>query len=854
MRLFFGVAAVLLQQQQVLAQDATEPPLITNVVTTDMVTTESDPVVTPDPDTCEAQCAPLTVIEEEDSRHEKCCTDQFKNVTASGKLTSYKCPPPQFSPCSVRSTVTVGCSHNFQLYFMLDIRTIETNNSSIDCTSAWCASRFISNTEMIKNWIFRVVYTIKKYKRNNPNQDFLVVVQYPQQVKAKMLVSYADEVLDAEKDFGDKIMKMAMEGQKVSKKNAEIIDALKCLTKYANEINKKTNRDLSSITCLEFEDNTMKSKLPKRNLPYKKMLFTFTHGPITMSSVEKQSNNQILSDARDVFDRMDVVSIGYRKTYEKPLFQSANGITYEYADYTDLLREKEVNTVVSAICEDISEVEEISKSNNSIIADPCLLDVIFAVDSHFCVCTTALKDACCARSEKIIQQMQKFVNQVTDKLRKKGSYILGKDHTTVKQALRVGFYSYYKNDTVLSSTPIMELKEWSSVQKTTSLDKFREAIFKKYENPKVKGASNVNKVYLRNVLEDNFDFGTTSEKFLDKFSDKFDDELTHSKVFVIFPEDDSSEESSGISNNLKLREGTLAFKNEGVDVIAMPIKSGSGSGQGLEYDAGLVNAILDTPPNGAWTALDQVENEVEYDEDRADKLVEAIYALDDCQVSTEQPHCSPVGYSCNATLEYSWSGCLMGPAGLRGNPGEDGQRGIVGPPGLPGLPGQLGPQGENGADGECGKRGPQGSQGYKGKQGFRGDQGPRGPQGPKGESGQNAKIDITSWSDVHRAVKDNCGCKTCDKTINDQNNICTDKDGKKCLKKQPVWWLGQHIDRQYFIDSIKEFLSDDFARKAADHLTMHGQSFNTNSWESYIEEVGTYLLGEEDYGTYCKNA
>jgi len=740
---------------------------------------------------------------------------------------------------------------------MLDIRTIENNQSSSSCTSEFCNSRFISNTEMIKNWIFRVVYTIKKYKRNNPNQDFLVVVQYPQKNTVNtMLVSYADEVLNAEKEFGDKIMDMAMKGQKVRTgenlraENFEIIKALKCLTQYAQAIN-SDNPDVASITCMKFQESSMENKLPKKNLPYKKMLFTFTHGPITVSS--DSSNNVILVNARNEFDRMDVVTIGYRKTYEKPLFQSANGITYEYADYTDLLREKEINTIVSAICEDLQEEQELSAPTNPIeLIEPCLLDVVFAVDAHFCECTTGLINACCAQSNKIIEQMSKFVNQVVDKLRKKGSYILGRDHTINKQALRVGFYSYYKNGASYNSDVIMEMSEWSLIEKTTSLDKFREAIFNNYKKPKVSDASNVNKVYLRNVLEETFDFGNSQARFLDKFSEQFsaDVQSTHSQVFVIFPEDDSSETkpgSSGITNSLKLREGALEFKKKGIDVIAMPIKAEETVNRGLEYDAGLVNAVLDTPPNGDhWTALDEIDNS--YDEERADKLVEAIYSLDDCPEAQDTPRkCHPIEWSCNATLEYSWSGCLMGPPGIEGKDGGVGEKGARGPRGLPGLPAPLGPQGNNGHDGECGKPGPQGPWGPKGDQGIKGDPGPQGAQGPKGRKGQDAKIDIVSWSSVHNSVRSNCGCKTCEKTISDPENICTKSDGSTCLKKQPVWWLGEHIDRKYFTDSIKEFLGDDFAEKAVNHLTMHGHSFDRASWNFYIEQVGTYLLGEEDF-------
>merc|ERR1711884_960748 len=194
----------------------------------------------------------------------------------------------------------------------------------------------------------------------------------------------------------------------------------------------------------------------------------------------------------------------------------------------------------------------------------------------------------------------------------------------------------------------------------------------------------------------------------------------------------------------------------------------------------------------------------------------------------------------------------MGERGADGKPGEDGKPGPQGPPGLPGRPGRLGPQGTNGEDGECGPQGYPGKPGEKGEPGKKGARGEQGEQGPKGEKGRDAKIDIISWENVHNMVENGCGCKTCEKTVKDPKNVCTDDStGEKCLKKQPVWWLGQHIDRQYFIDSIKEFLGDDFAQKAVDHLTMHGLDFKRKDWDMYIEQIGVYLLGVDDYEKDC---
>ena len=253
------------------------------------------------------------------------------------------------------------------------------------------------------------------------------------------------------------------------------------------------------------------------------------------------------------------------------------------------------------------------------------------------------------------------------------------------------------------------------------------------------------------------------------------------------------------------------------------------------------------PPNSAqWTALDELTH---YDEDRVDKLVEVIYGLDDCPKAKDTPRkCNPINWSCTANLEFSWSGCLMGERGADGMPGEDGAPGPKGPPGLPGRPGRLGPSGTNGEDGACGPQGYPGAKGEPGFPGKKGARGPQGEQGPIGIKGRDAKIDIMAWSEVHQLVESGCGCKTCEKSVNNPDNICKDDStGEECLKKQPVWWLGQHIDRQYFIDSIKEFLGDNFAQKAVDHLTMHGLDFNRSDWDIYIEQIGVYLLGEDDF-------
>jgi len=284
----------------------------------------------------------------------------------------------------------------------------------------------------------------------------------------------------------------------------------------------------------------------------------------------------------------------------------------------------------------------------------------------------------------------------------------------------------------------------------------------------------------------------------------------------------------------------------------MPIKAEETTNRGLEYDAGLVNAILDTPPAGDhWTALDEVDNS--YDEERATKLVEAIYALDDCIKTEIHPQCYPVDYSCNATLEYSWSGCLMGPPGKEGKPGRAGEEGKRGPDGPYGLHSELGVPGEPGKPGEKGKPGLKGFKGRKGDIGLTGDPSAQGPPGPKGPKGASHKINLISWNETHILVKDNCGCKNCEKTIKDPENICEDKDGKKCLIKQPVWWLGQHIDRDYFVKSILEFRGEGFSQKAVDHLLMHGIPFDRDSWDTYIRQIGVYLLGEQDFNDLILN-
>ena len=283
-----------------------------------------------------------------------------------------------------------------------------------------------------------------------------------------------------------------------------------------------------------------------------------------------------------------------------------------------------------------------------------------------------------------------------------------------------------------------------------------------------------------------------------------------------------------------------------IDVIAMPIKSEEDTNRGLEYDAGLVNAVLDTPPNGdVWTALDQVSNE--YEEKRADLLVKLIYGLDDCPQKPEQsPVCGPISWQCTADLEYTWSGCLMGPAGPPGGSGEPGEPGPRGPAGFHGLQAALGEPGPNGQDGGVGPKGPKGGNGTVGPRGDKGPNGPPGSPGPRGVAGKNAKINILSWEDVKDTVKLQCGCKSCSEAVQ-EDNVCTEENGDTCLKSIPVWWVGEHIDRDYFIDSIKEFLGEDFTQKAADHLTMDGLNFDQTQWRTYIEEVGTFLLGEGDF-------
>ena len=120
-----------------------------------------------------------------------------------------------------------------------------------------------------------------------------------------------------------------------SSDNNDLISALSCLNKYADEIN-QDKPDMNKITCIDFKTAKMRRTFPKKELSYKKVLFTLTHGAVTVES-DSQKSGEVLDEAKTIFDRMDVVTIEYRESYESgQLFQSPNGITYEYADYTDL--------------------------------------------------------------------------------------------------------------------------------------------------------------------------------------------------------------------------------------------------------------------------------------------------------------------------------------------------------------------------------------------------------------------------------------------------------------------------------------------------------------------------------------
>ena len=230
MRLLHGVATslVFLLGQNAFAQTERGPNLPTTAEAVDPMTFEATPepfegTIEPDfgsgdpepssaPVTvphngqkCGEKCVKLRLLAEDD----KCCQKNQINVTATGALIqeTIDCGRPTLPSCSTPNPEMFGCKDNFQLYFMLDVRSEPLDAKK--CTSEYCNSRFIENSEMVKNWIFRVVYTIKQYKKNSPDQDFLIVVQYPKSgTENKVVVSFADEVLKAEQKFGDDIMAM----------------------------------------------------------------------------------------------------------------------------------------------------------------------------------------------------------------------------------------------------------------------------------------------------------------------------------------------------------------------------------------------------------------------------------------------------------------------------------------------------------------------------------------------------------------------------------------------------------------------------------------------------------------------
>jgi len=859
MRLIFGVATgVLLSLQHCQADQRTiEPADVTSFTTDNLLTTadQTDPQYRstrhadygpppPGQGKCEGKCAKVLIYDKDSEEHEKYCKPQYVNRTAVGTLRDWKCSAPQVitDDCEKPNNSTVGCHKNFQLFFMLDARS---NNTLKECTEEFCNSRFIENSEMIKNWIFRVVHTIKAYKQNEPESDFLVVVQYPHNNNVNnVVVSYANEVLKAETAFGESIKDMIYNEKPVSARTSsssnDLISALDCLNKYVEEVNSASPR-LNTLKCLNFQKTDMQRKRPSRSLKYKKILFTLTHGVITAE--DNTRSRRVLAEAKRVFDRMDVVTIEYRSTYGQPLFQSPNGITYEYADYTDLLRESEVNTVVSNICEDLAPAKP---TNMAIVTHACLLDIIFAVDAHWCDCTIGYKDPCCQESNKVIEQMKKYINSVVDKLRKRGGYVLGKDHQAQSHALRVGMYTYYRSGGVLKSDVVIDLDDWNGLSETTSLDTLREKIYNNYKKPKNVDTGRHNRVFLREILEERFSFtGSSVSSFKSKFSNYVStSEFTHSQVFVVFPQDDSSEEG-GITNNLKLREGALAFKQSNIDIIAMPIKSEEGGDRGLEYDAGLINAILDTPPNGdSWTALDEVSTE--YQEERASLLMRLIFSLDDCIVPiiTHEP-CGKIEWKCKGDIDYTWSGCLMGCVGPKGEtPKGRGPKGEKGLPGLPGLESVIGPPGVPGKNGGPGPPGPPGPKGLKGDIGPKGRIGLPGPPGPPGQPGADSKIDVLTWYDIYQKVKLNCKCKSCEEYIDD-TEICTDEDGTECLTRVPVWWLGEHIDKCYFVKTIREFTTLSFSSQASTHLCMNGGqvNFSPQDWIDYVNDIAQFLFG-----------
>lgn len=862
MRLIFGVATVLFLSRQTSRGQilgATERSPTDSPVTEPTPALPETSTIIHQGENCKEKCNHATTLfAPNTTMHEKCCETKYETKNAIGTLRNWNCnngtmiingPKADDDP--------QGCNANLQLYFLLDVRTEQQDGKN--CDTEYCNSRFISNSEMIRNWIFRVVHTIKQYKQNSPKQDFLIVVQYPSPTKTKQLiVTFADEVLNAEKEFGDKIIKMAYNEQEkrdsASRNSDDLISALDCLNKYATEINKKTGRDILNVKCID-KDQAVVMKFPNKDLEYKKILFTLTHGAITYKQTNK--NDRVLREASKIYNRMDVVTIEYRESYENELFMSSNGITYEYADYTDLLRENEIDTVVENICEDIKDSNSNSPSSPMTMVDePCLLDIVFVVDAHWCDCTSGLKDACCALSNKIIKQMNKYINSVVDKLRKEGGYVLGKDQKDnlfkPYHNLRIGMYTYYHDGTELKSDTVIELKDWDSVSMTISLDTFRKNIHDNYKKPTVSTMGRHNKVTLREVLESNFRFTSGVNTFMSKFKLETTDQenLTQSQVLVVFTEDDSSEEGD-ISIKLKLREATLDFKAQNIDVVAMPIKNEENGDRGLEYDAGLVNSILDTPPNGLqWTALDSVDHS--YEENRANALVSVLFNLDDCAPQAPQCESGSVRWQCNATLDYTWEGCLMGPRGMNGSDGEPGPQGPKGLSGADGLASVIGLAGSNGRNGKRGPPGPPGPKGPIGPNGQKGAPGPPGIPGQPGRPGKNAKINLFSWEQIHNSVEVNCGCKNCNETLAEPDSICEEADGTTCLTKVPVWWHGDHIDRDYFFDAIREFLTDHFSQNAADHLALSkGPNADTISdfkrveWIAYIEQISEFLFGPE---------
>jgi len=689
-----------------------------------------------------------------------------KKVTVDGNCTCTETDPAELNKpeeikkgdgVSIASTCGEDC---FELVFLVDGRTSNIGDiNGLKANDVW---------DVVQEWISRVTTQVIDSSGKN-SDNFLVVIQYANLRKVTLASEMnkeeiSQQITDMQQEYSDQNVKPE-ESPKLIKQGIE------SLLNYLDFMAGGKNNTLVDIQNNEWEEYRQRT-----NSNCKSVLTTFTHNYLNM--LGEDLSEEMWDKIQDYFNRTDVVTVSYRPegTYgsEHNPFVSQNGITYEYPDYTSMI--SSVSEVARHICDPHPN-----------IVSSCDIELVFLVDASYCDCDN---------SEKIYNNIRRFINEVSDSYRTDKQLMLG-------HGLLLGFQSFYKKekDGQLEFDNMFDVTEYANLaHPTTSLDNFRQAVNKFNQNRQpysdlTMPTEQKPEIHLSEILEN------ANQRF---FTDNSQSDRPSTKILVVLKGENPGSE---IDLQQALQSQVVALRQKydhNISIVTLPVKNDPDSVDNSE--AHMLNAVSSVPT--AFTSVSALDQNYEYDASITATFETLLGKIETCSdndypsgiIQTKQnKNGYKTEYKCTCPVKVDISGeggCVIGSQGDQGQRGDIGDVGLEGHNGAPGFDGIDGQQGKTGEQGPTGPQGQKGRKGVQGLHGTPGRSGPNGRTGNRGLPGKRGSHSVQSWESIFDLVNENCNC------------------GGSCGDRSSDWMMGAMINPFEFettYDSVIKQLDEENA-------------------------------------------